>query len=186
MWYKLRLNILISAQLCCAVSSWCSQIIPYKVFTATQKISHWTCVCLHKATSEVAWLLRCSDARSLVHTYRSGWTWLICRNVLLQGTEKGLRRYECAVACSTAHQCTCHSSSTGKLGRFGSLRRTGEQAFVTFACVYTSFLSVEETVQYNNCWGHCTWKIPYVRKMWCLKACVIFTRDFFFCKAVRI
>lgn len=142
-WCKLHLNILISVQLCCARSSWYNQFMPGKVFTAWHKISQWTCECLHKATSEVAWLLRL-DAHSFVHTCRSGWTWLICRNVLHQDTEKGLMLYVCAVARSTAHQCTHHSSSPGKLGCYGSLRRTSEQVSVTSACVYTSFLSVDE------------------------------------------
>lgn len=48
------------------------------------------------------------------------------------------------MARSTARQCTRHSSLVCKLGRYGSLHRTGEQVFVTFACVCTSSLSVEE------------------------------------------
>lgn len=124
-WYKVDLNILMSVQVCCALSSRYGQIMPYQIFTASQKFSQWTCVCLHKATSEAAWLLR-SGAHSLVHTCRSEWTWLLCRNALLQGTGKGPMRYVCAVAHSTARQCTRHSNSAGKLWRYGSLRRTAE------------------------------------------------------------
>lgn len=52
--------------------------------------------------------------------------------------------YENAPACSSGRQCTCHSSLAGKLGRYGSLHKTGKQVSVTFACVCTSSISVKQ------------------------------------------